>query len=169
MAEESNAHKEYVPPPVYDLNAKWDACLDLTLRRGVYYSFAGAFGGLLLFRSPAARWAAIAFGAGAGLGSAYSECSYKFAKDGGLPVPHVSNASKWQCGMKGDGKWEGKNDISGMRDRVGVTEGSPSPKSITSFTLGLGLHGVTRPKVSTSTSLELEAWGSNTKMATHSG
>nr|GMD74116.1 MICOS complex subunit Mic10-like [Ipomoea batatas]GME14315.1 MICOS complex subunit Mic10-like [Ipomoea batatas] len=94
MAEESNAHKEYVPPPVYDLNAKWDACLDLTLRRGVYYSFAGAFGGLLLFRSPAARWAAIAFGAGAGLGSAYSECSYKFAKDGGLPVPHVSNASK---------------------------------------------------------------------------
>lgn len=49
MAEDSNAHKEYVPPPVYDLNAKWDACLDLTLRRGVYYSFIGAFGGLLFF------------------------------------------------------------------------------------------------------------------------
>lgn len=37
-------------PPQYDLNAKWDACLDLGVRRFVYSSLAGAFTGLLLFR-----------------------------------------------------------------------------------------------------------------------
>ncbi|XP_068648550.1 MICOS complex subunit MIC10-like [Aristolochia californica] len=65
-------------PAKYDLNAKWEACLDLTLRRFVYSSAAGAFGGLLLFRTPVTRWASVAFGAGVGLGRAYSECSYKF-------------------------------------------------------------------------------------------
>ncbi|CAA7400450.1 unnamed protein product [Spirodela intermedia] len=34
----------------YGLDAKWDACLDLSLRRFVYSTAAGAFGGLLLFR-----------------------------------------------------------------------------------------------------------------------
>ncbi|KZV50910.1 hypothetical protein F511_10481 [Dorcoceras hygrometricum] len=70
-------------PARYDLNAKWDACLDLGLRRFVYSSFAGAFTGLLLFRSPVTRWASVAFGAGVGIGSAYSECSHKF--DGSPP------------------------------------------------------------------------------------
>ncbi|KAK9270259.1 hypothetical protein L1049_025836 [Liquidambar formosana] len=65
-------------PPQYDLNAKWDACLDLCVRRFVYSSMAGAFGGLLLFRSPVTRWASVAFGAGLGIGSAYTECSHKF-------------------------------------------------------------------------------------------
>ncbi|KAA8538689.1 hypothetical protein F0562_028330 [Nyssa sinensis] len=37
-------------PPQFDLNAKWDACLDLSVRRFVYFSLAGAFGGLLLLR-----------------------------------------------------------------------------------------------------------------------
>ncbi|CAI0556771.1 unnamed protein product [Linum tenue] len=32
-----------------DVNAKWDACIDLTVRRFVYSSMAGAFGGLLFF------------------------------------------------------------------------------------------------------------------------
>ncbi|KAI7756191.1 hypothetical protein M8C21_032397 [Ambrosia artemisiifolia] len=64
--------------PKYDLNAKWDACLDLGVRRFVYSSAAGAFSGLLLFRSPVTRWASIAFGAGVGIGSAYSDCSQKF-------------------------------------------------------------------------------------------
>ncbi|GAB4844764.1 Mitochondrial inner membrane organizing system component [Ancistrocladus abbreviatus] len=64
----------------YDLNAKWDACLDLSLRRVVYSSLAGALGGLLLFRSPVTRWAAVAFGAGIGFGSAYSDCSHLFDK-----------------------------------------------------------------------------------------
>ncbi|XP_034924718.1 MICOS complex subunit MIC10 isoform X2 [Populus alba] len=57
-----------------DVNAKWDACLDLSVRRVVYSSLAGAFGGLLLFRSPVSRWASVAFGAGVGIGSSYTDC-----------------------------------------------------------------------------------------------
>ncbi|XP_044408994.1 uncharacterized protein [Triticum aestivum] len=37
-------------PPRYDLDAKWDACLDLSIRRVAHSSLAGAFGGLILFR-----------------------------------------------------------------------------------------------------------------------
>ncbi|WVZ01310.1 hypothetical protein V8G54_027379 [Vigna mungo] len=69
-------------PPQHDLDAKWDACLDLTVRRFVYSSSAG---------SPVTRWASIAFGAGVGIGSAYAECSRLF--DGPptkLPLPKVS-------------------------------------------------------------------------------
>ncbi|KAF3445410.1 hypothetical protein FNV43_RR10586 [Rhamnella rubrinervis] len=72
------AEKEGSIPPQYDVNAKWDACLDLTVRRFVYASLGGAFGGLLFFRSPVTRWASIAFGAGLGIGSAYSDCSRLF-------------------------------------------------------------------------------------------
>ncbi|KAE8768098.1 40S ribosomal protein S5-1 [Hordeum vulgare] len=36
-------------PPRYDLDAKWDACLDLSIRRVAYSSLAGAFWGLILF------------------------------------------------------------------------------------------------------------------------
>ncbi|MFS7899964.1 putative MICOS complex subunit Mic10 protein [Helianthus anomalus] len=39
-----------IPPPQYDLNAKWDACLDLGVRRFFYSSATGAFAGLLFFR-----------------------------------------------------------------------------------------------------------------------
>ncbi|GMJ11678.1 hypothetical protein like AT1G22520 [Hibiscus trionum] len=62
----------------YDMNAKWDACVNLTLRRFVYSSLAGAFGGLIFFRSPVTRWASVAFGAGVGIGSAYTDCSSNF-------------------------------------------------------------------------------------------
>ncbi|XP_043708064.1 MICOS complex subunit Mic10-like isoform X2 [Telopea speciosissima] len=65
-------------PPQFNLDAKWDSCLDLTLRRVVYSSLAGALSGLLLFRSPVTRWASVALGAGVGIGSAYTECSYIF-------------------------------------------------------------------------------------------
>ncbi|KAE8733461.1 Detected protein of unknown function [Hibiscus syriacus] len=41
----------------YDMNDKWDACIDLGLRRFVYSSLTGAFGGLIFFRSPVTRWA----------------------------------------------------------------------------------------------------------------
>ncbi|RWR82987.1 MICOS complex subunit Mic10 [Cinnamomum micranthum f. kanehirae] len=88
MAE--NTKKESSLPP-YDLNAKWDACIDLTLRRFAYSSLAGAFGGLLFFRSPVTRWASVAFGAGVGIGTAYTECSNIF--DGSTPKwtpPRVS-------------------------------------------------------------------------------
>ncbi|KAG8043114.1 hypothetical protein GUJ93_ZPchr0470g7022 [Zizania palustris] len=37
-------------PSRYDLDAKWDACLDLSVGRVAYSSLAGAFMGLLLFR-----------------------------------------------------------------------------------------------------------------------
>nr|GEY24666.1 transcription factor UNE12 [Tanacetum cinerariifolium] len=50
--------------PEYDLNAKWDACLDLSVRHFVSAFAVGAFTGLLLFRSLATRWASVAFGAG---------------------------------------------------------------------------------------------------------
>ncbi|XP_051123552.1 uncharacterized protein LOC127246310 [Andrographis paniculata] len=86
MAEENSAKI----PANYDLNAKWDACLDLGVRRFVYSSFAGALTGLLLFRTPVTRWASVAFGAGLGIGSAYSDCSHKF---GGSPRSLTSNIS----------------------------------------------------------------------------
>lgn len=47
MSEE----KREIIPPKYDIDAKWDECVDLTVRRFVYSSLAGAFGGLLLFRT----------------------------------------------------------------------------------------------------------------------
>lgn len=37
----------------------------------------------ILLGSPTTRWASIAFGAGAGVGAAYTECSYLF--DGSAP------------------------------------------------------------------------------------
>lgn len=48
--EQENKEVASQIPPQYDLNAKWEACLDLGLRRFVYSSFTGAFTGLLLFR-----------------------------------------------------------------------------------------------------------------------
>ncbi|AQK61721.1 hypothetical protein Zm00014a_034399 [Zea mays] len=77
-------------PPRYNLDAKWDACLDLSIRRVAYSSLAGALAGLLLFRSPTTRWASVTLGAGVGIGAAYTECSYLFS--GGPPnwSPKVS-------------------------------------------------------------------------------
>ncbi|KAF9602132.1 hypothetical protein IFM89_025177 [Coptis chinensis] len=74
MAED----KQTTPPPEFDLDAKWDACFDLAVRRFAYSSLAGAAAGLLFFRSPVTRWASVALGAGIGIGSAYTECSQKF-------------------------------------------------------------------------------------------
>ncbi|XP_020249589.1 uncharacterized protein LOC109827032 [Asparagus officinalis] len=87
MAEE----KKERPPSAVGLDAKWDACLDLGIRRVVYSSLAGALGGLLLFRSPTTRWASVAFGTGLGIGTAYTECSYIF--DGSLPKWSTPQAS----------------------------------------------------------------------------
>ncbi|RDY00047.1 hypothetical protein CR513_16822 [Mucuna pruriens] len=88
------ADNKKIIPKQYDLDAKWDACLDLTVRRFVYSSFGGAIGGLIFFRSPLTRWASIAFGAGVGIGSAYTECSRLF--DGPptkLALPTVSETA----------------------------------------------------------------------------
>ncbi|KAM6583614.1 hypothetical protein CsatB_010616 [Cannabis sativa] len=72
------AEKKEIIPPQYDVNAKWDACLDVTVERFGYSSLGGAFVGLLLFRRPLSRWACVAFGAGIGIGSAYTQCSQLF-------------------------------------------------------------------------------------------
>ncbi|XP_057793647.1 MICOS complex subunit MIC10-like isoform X1 [Salvia miltiorrhiza] len=79
-------------PEKYDLNAKWDACVDLSVHRFVYSSFTGGFVGLLFFRSPVTRWASVAFGVGVGIGSAYSECAKKFNTSAPklTPLPEVS-------------------------------------------------------------------------------
>ncbi|CAM6017038.1 unnamed protein product [Sphagnum balticum] len=69
-------------PAQLQLDQQWDACIDLTLRRFVYGSLAGGASALLLFRSPTARWAAFAFGAGVGLGSAYADGAYIFSSRG---------------------------------------------------------------------------------------
>uniref|UniRef100_A0A0D9W176 MICOS complex subunit MIC10 n=1 Tax=Leersia perrieri TaxID=77586 RepID=A0A0D9W176_9ORYZ len=79
-------------PPRYDLDAKWDACLDLSIRRVAYSTLAGTFGGLLLFRNPTTRWASVALGAGAGIGAAYTECSYIFYGAPPKWSPKVSTA-----------------------------------------------------------------------------
>ncbi|KAL3513482.1 hypothetical protein ACH5RR_026199 [Cinchona calisaya] len=84
MAEEkrevtaAEAAAQIPPPPYNDVNAKWDACMDLSIRRVFYSTATGAFTGLLFFRSPVTRWASIFFATGIGVGSAYVECSYKF-------------------------------------------------------------------------------------------
>lgn len=49
MAEE-NKQEQSVVPSQYNLDAKWDACLDLGVRRFTYFSLIGGFAGLLLFR-----------------------------------------------------------------------------------------------------------------------
>ncbi|CAN8235420.1 unnamed protein product [Cochlearia groenlandica] len=85
------AERKDIVLPEYDVNAKWDACLDLTTRRFVYSSLGGAFAGLLLFRSPVTRWASIAFGAGLGIGSAYTDCSRSF--DATTPPSSSSSSS----------------------------------------------------------------------------
>lgn len=59
MAEDSTGQ---IVPPKYDVNAKWDACLDLTVRRFVYSSLAGAFSGLLFFsESPSLLFSFVCF------------------------------------------------------------------------------------------------------------
>ncbi|KAG6435259.1 hypothetical protein SASPL_100129 [Salvia splendens] len=145
-------------PEKYDLNAKWDACLDLSVRRFVYSSFTGGFAGLLLFRecflthmcfelmvsvvakecmqigvdrifidqfaqlvsyvnvasgSPVTRWASVAFGAGLGIGSAYSECAHKFNTSSPkftpcvseTPMPEVSQNSTFFVTFFPDNHW----------------------------------------------------------------
>ncbi|CAA0818446.1 Domain of unknown function (DUF543 [Striga hermonthica] len=89
MADESKV----AVPAKYDLNAKWDACLDLGLRRFVYSAFAGAGAGLLLFRSPVTRWATVAFAAGVGIGSAYTDCSHIFGGSPPKVTPFITDES----------------------------------------------------------------------------
>mmetsp|Transcript_16893 Transcript_16893/g.36745 ORF Transcript_16893/g.36745 Transcript_16893/m.36745 type:complete len:81 (-) Transcript_16893:350-592(-) len=61
-------------PPELQIDAKLDRCIDISLRRFMYGAGAGVVGAVLLFKRPSTRSASIAFGAGVGLGTAYTEC-----------------------------------------------------------------------------------------------
>ena len=82
---------ERSPQLRYEQN--WDATIDLTLRRFVYGSLSGAASALLFFRNPTTRWAAVAFGAGAGIGSAFTDSSLLFRGAVGANLPSVSSPS----------------------------------------------------------------------------
>ncbi|XP_024375508.1 uncharacterized protein [Physcomitrium patens] len=79
-------------PPQRQYEENWDAAIDLTLRRFVYGSLSGAASALLLFRSPSTRWAAVAFGAGAGIGSAFTDSSKLFRGSFGASSPSISSS-----------------------------------------------------------------------------
>jgi MICOS complex subunit MIC10 len=49
MADEEK--KKLYSLPQSDLDKKWDACIDLSIRRVLYSSVAGAFSGLIFFRN----------------------------------------------------------------------------------------------------------------------
>ncbi|KAH7568224.1 hypothetical protein JRO89_XS07G0263200 [Xanthoceras sorbifolium] len=114
-----------IVPPKYDVNAKWDTCIDLTVRRFAYSSLAGAFTDSLEapgctrihgdkgsgqqiisvkaehLRSPVSRWASVAFGAGVGIGSAYTDCSRIFdGPPAKVACPKVSDAPAPQDGQE---------------------------------------------------------------------
>ncbi|XP_010521169.1 PREDICTED: MICOS complex subunit Mic10 [Tarenaya hassleriana] len=96
------AENKEIVPQKYDVNAKWDACLDLTVRRFVYSSLGGAFAGLLFFRSPVTRWASLAFGAGLGIGSAYADCGRAFdapssSSSAAFSAPNTTEVSEPQA------------------------------------------------------------------------
>jgi hypothetical protein len=54
---------------------QWDRLIDVMLRRTVYGTLAGSALALVVFRGPATRAAALAFGAGWGAGSAWQACA----------------------------------------------------------------------------------------------
>mmetsp|Transcript_11605 Transcript_11605/g.34869 ORF Transcript_11605/g.34869 Transcript_11605/m.34869 type:complete len:80 (-) Transcript_11605:570-809(-) len=60
----------------------WDRAIDLTVRRAVYGTLAGGIAAVLLARAPASRAAVISFGAGIGVGSAYSDSQRSMKKTG---------------------------------------------------------------------------------------
>ncbi|KAH7281421.1 hypothetical protein KP509_36G046700 [Ceratopteris richardii] len=63
-------------PPQLNLDARWDACHDLALRRCIYSSFAGVASAFVFFKGPVTRWATVAFATGLGVGSAFADCSH---------------------------------------------------------------------------------------------
>jgi|Transcript_25157 inner membrane organizing system protein 1 len=67
-------------PPQLQIDAKLDRCIDIALRRLMYGAGAGAVSAVLLFKRPSMRAASVAFGAGLGLGTAYTECQPELEK-----------------------------------------------------------------------------------------
>ncbi|CDP10714.1 unnamed protein product [Coffea canephora] len=79
-------------PPYDDVNAKWDVCMDLSIRRIFYSTAVGAFAGLFLFRSPVTRWTSVGLATGIGIGTAFTECSYIFGRSPAKLTPKISKA-----------------------------------------------------------------------------
>lgn len=79
------------PPKDLFVDDKWDKFIDLSLRRTVYGTLAGALVAAMIFRGPCTRGAAIAYGAGFGGGSAWQVCSKDF--EGFLPSRTTSSSS----------------------------------------------------------------------------
>ena len=65
-------------PPELQLDAKWEAAIDVTLRRVVYGCIGGTTMAFLMCRGTTARAAVSAFGAGVGVGSAYEDAAKLF-------------------------------------------------------------------------------------------
>lgn len=86
------SHSTKKMPFKNQLHEKYDKCIDLSLRRFTYGALAGVAFGILLLRRPTTRCASIAFGVGAGLGSAHAECSQIL----GIDMPQwFSIVPKW--------------------------------------------------------------------------
>lgn len=86
------SHSTKKMPFKNQLHEKYDKCIDLSLRRFTYGALAGVAFGVLLLRRPTTRCASIAFGVGAGLGSAHAECSQIL----GIDMPQwFSIVPKW--------------------------------------------------------------------------
>ncbi len=66
-------------------------------RRFTYGALAGVAYGVLLFRRPTTRCASIAFGVGAGLGSAHAECSQILGIDMPQWFSIVPKWPQWKC------------------------------------------------------------------------
>ena len=64
--------------PELQLDAKWEAAIDVSLRRVVYGAIGGTTMALLMCRGTTARAAVSAFGVGVGVGSAYGDASKIF-------------------------------------------------------------------------------------------
>ncbi|KAI7837285.1 hypothetical protein COHA_008899 [Chlorella ohadii] len=75
MASEQQQQQQHQQPARQQVftDAKWDAALDLVLRRAMYGTLAGGAAALLLLRAPTARATALGIGCGFGLGSAWQQ------------------------------------------------------------------------------------------------
>jgi inner membrane organizing system protein 1 len=86
------SHSTKKMPFKNQFHEKYDKCIDLSLRHFTYGALAGVAFGVLLLRRPTTRCASIAFGVGAGLGSAHAECSQIL----GIDMPQwFSIVPKW--------------------------------------------------------------------------
>ncbi len=72
MSEDGKRAKEL------QLDAKWEAAIDVSLRRIVYGAIGGTTLAMLMCRGSTARTAVAAFGIGIGVGSAYEDASKLF-------------------------------------------------------------------------------------------